>query len=377
MGLYEWRGFFMDHIDYDRSFGDAQFKSYSEESNPIKITRKNNTTSLFYELEFPLQLTLACCSGTKDDDYVNFYVLSTEKSLFYHETYPVQNGLYHKRPLHYHDFFELTIILEGSIVQKIEDKEYLYHSGSCCFINRTLLHAENFLSKGTILFVGISTPLMAELISPSEQFFSLERAGIQNTDLYHFIRSDLISPGTKSYLDYIPTMQNSNVYPFLHDFSQAMIRAFLSPGYGTTYTIKGLLCSLLSKLSDSAYYHCTQIQLDLNADYLIFSRIGHLLEECDGRMSRKELEETLHYSGDYINRIVKKYTHMCLHDYSMSFCIKKAAVLLATTDESITAISLQLQFSNRTQFYKLFEEAYGMTPKEYRQQSRVSAMYSR
>lgn len=120
-------------------------------------------------------------------------------------------------------------------------------------------------------------------------------------------------------------------------------------------------------LCDTACYHCRPIALDLDTDYLLFSRIENLLKECDGHIARRELADNLHYTGDYLNRIVKKYTNMSLHDYSMSFCMKKAADLLQTTAKSISAIALELHFSNRTYFYRLFQETYGMTPKEFRQ----------
>ncbi len=100
--------------------------------------------------------------------------------------------------------------------------------------------------------------------------------------------------------------------------------------------------------------------------YPLFSRIEHLLEENSGRLSREELSHALHYSGDYLNRIVHKYTGLSLHRYGMELCIKKAAHELLGTTDSVSAIADRLCFTNRSYFYKLFEETYGMTPKEFR-----------
>ena len=130
---------------------------------------------------------------------------------------------------------------------------------------------------------------------------------------------------------------------------------------------KGLFSLLIANLSNESYYHCTEVLLENNSDALIFSRISHLIEERNGRISRDELARQLNYSGDYINRIVNKFTGLCLFDYSMNFCMKKAAYELTHSDKSITDIASELHFSNRTHFYKLFEEKYGMTPKVYRQ----------
>ena len=61
------------------------------------------------------------------------------------------------------------------------------------------------------------------------------------------------------------------------------------------------------------------------------------------------------------NTIVHKYTGMCLYDYGMTFTLKKAEHLLSDTTASISSIALQLGFNNRTHFYKIFKEKYGIT----------------
>ena len=57
---------------------------------------------------------------------------------------------------------------------------------------------------------------------------------------------------------------------------------------------------------------------------------------------------------------------MCLFDYGMTFCLKKAEDYLANTKEPVSDIAARLGFSNRTHFYTLFKKKYGMTPNEYR-----------
>ena len=61
---------------------------------------------------------------------------------------------YNSRNLHIHDYFELLIVLEGTITQMIEQKEYLYPAGSCCLINRSLYHMEDYTGPARVLFIG-------------------------------------------------------------------------------------------------------------------------------------------------------------------------------------------------------------------------------
>ena len=120
------------------------------------------------------------------------------------------------------------------------------------------------------------------------------------------------------------------------------------------------------------FYHITPVKLSSSVDFLLFSRISHLLEDTDGRISRSELETMLNYSGNYLNTIANKYTGMCLFDYGIIFCLKRAEILLSTTEDSISSIATRLRFSNRTHFYTLFKEKYGLTPGDYRKKFKKS-----
>lgn len=332
----------------------------------IKVQNGESDFSRFYHMDVPFQLTLEYCNGPDPEDYVNIVTLSATKAVMYQESLSLKNEPYFKNTPHFHDFFEFVIVLEGNIIQKIEGKEYLYTAGSCCLINRNLRHTEHYHSRSRVLFIGLSPEFVTELFASAlSPLFPNEKA-IYESSLYRFISNDIKEPGIRSYLDFIPAYQNHLHATHLHTVAENMVHTLLHPEFGASYQIKGLLCTFLSYLSLPKYYHCTNVRLDTNSDFLLFSRITRLLEESDGRMSRSELEQYLHYSGDYLNRIVNKFTDRCLYDYGMSFCMKKAAQRLTESNDSISAIAAGLKFTNRTHFYSLFKEAYGVTPKEYR-----------
>ncbi len=332
----------------------------------IKVQNGESDFGRFYHMDVPFQLTLEYCNGSAPEDYVNVVTLSFEKSLLYQESSVTKNVSYAKNAPHFHDFFEFVIVLEGNIVQKIEGKDYLYTAGSCCLINRSLRHAEHYPSQTKVLYIGLSPDFVTGLFDTAQSSFFPSEKEFCDSDIYRFITADLKAPGKRAYLDFIPAYQNHQPAARLHTMAEDMIQTLLYPQFGAYYRICGLLCGFLNYLSSSQHYHCTNIRLDTGSDFLLFSRITRLFEESDGRMTRTELEQFLNYSGDYLNRIVNKYTDMCLYDYGMTFCLKKVAQCLTESDESISAIAARLKFTNRTHFYALFKEKYGVTPKEYR-----------
>ncbi len=350
----------------ENRFGLDMLSALDSRDSSIKVQNGESDFSRFYHMDVPFQLTLEYCNGPDPKDYVNIVTLSATKAVMYQESLLQKNSSYTKNAPHFHDFFEFVFVLEGNIIQKIEGKEYHYTAGSCCLINRNLRHMEYYHEKSRVLFIGLSPDMITELFDSAQNPLFPNEKEIYDSRLYHFISNDLKEPGIRAYLDFIPAYQNHLHAAHLHTVAEKMIHTLLHPEFGASHQIKGLLCTFLSYLSLPKYYHCTNVRLDTNSDFLLFSRITRLFEESDGRMSRTELEQCLHYSGDYLNRIVNKFTDMCLYDYGMSFCMKKAALLLTESDDSISAIAAALKFTNRTHFYSLFKEAYGVTPKEYR-----------
>lgn len=335
-------------------------------SSLLPDTSQNFDRNSWYNIMSPFQITYEYCSGNAPDDFCNILTISATGSS-YRRIPLCQQVKFNARPTHMHNFFELFIILKGNIIQRIDGKEFMYPAGSCCLINRNLAHAEKFTEETKLLFIGISTDLATELLNAYKTACFPEEIRHNNNFILQFFKESMDSSQKRSYLDFFPKHNTPHlIHSDLEQFSESLIHTAFFPKPGATYMIKGLIYSLLHQLTDEAIYHYTRVQLELDADLLLFARITHLFEDTDGRISRSELENVLHYNGSYMNSIVKRRTGMCLFDYGMTFCLKKAAVLLSTTDKSISAIASMLHFSNRTHFYKLFKEKYGLTPKEYR-----------
>ena len=332
----------------------------------LNVHNTNDQLSHFFQIKVPYQITYQFCSGTTADDYMNSITLSSEKSYFLQEKYSTHKYLYHIRPLHYHDYYEFMIVLDGIVTQKIEEHEYKYPAGSCCLINRGLHHSESFETSAQILFIGLSVDFLNSLFDYCRNSSYKHERDFLDSDILTFIRNDITNPGKRSYLDFIPAYNNTHTLTDLHRLSTNLMEAILFPRFGTTYIIKGLLAHFMDCLSYPKMYHCTTVELNMKNDYLLFSRIRHLMEERHGSVTRNDLEKTLNYSSDYLNRIIKKYSGMSLFDFSMSFCMNYAAECLKNSADSVASIALSCGFNNKTHFYKCFKKVHGMTPNEYR-----------
>lgn len=324
----------------------------------------------YYQIRVPYQVTYEYCSGTGSDDYMNAVTLSEGEFYYARDSFEGHDRAFKYHPLHSHDYYEIMIVLEGTVTQRIEDVDYKYPAGTCCLINRGIRHSENFDSEARLLFIGLSVSMISELFAIAEHSSFYEEKLFLNSSMCKFLSNDLEDPDSKAYLDFIPSFNTQNSCEYLTKLTTDLLQVLMFPHFGSTFRTRNLLCEFLHYLSDQNRFHCTEVKMGMGNDQLLFNRIEHLMEEKDGRISRSELEMAINYSGDYLNRIVNKYTGMCLYDYGMTFCLKKAAYCLEHTNDSITSIAQMLQFSNRTHFYSLFEKQYHMTPNEYRKKNR-------
>lgn len=343
-----------------------QFRRSEKESNILEIYHSKSMIHSYYDMSEAIQFTLCYCSGLSNKDFYNVLSVSPNKDYFF--TSPINSNFheYNARSSHQHAFFEFLIVLEGSIVQRLEEKEYLYPAGTCCLINQNIFHIEKYIGQTKILFIGLSINFIKELLELRQTAYYQREDKVYENSILEFMAQNIQLEKKKNYLDFLPVFQNRKSISDLHKISDRLLRAMLFPTLGSTYLIKGLICELFQYLDSRNAYHISSVKINSSSDLLLFSRIGHLMEDTDGRMSRSDLEKVLCYSGNYMNTIVNKYSGMCLYDYGLIFTMKKAAYLLVNTEKPISAIEAQLGFTNRTHFYKLFKKKFGVTPGEYR-----------
>lgn len=174
----------------------------------------------------------------------------------------------------------------------------------------------------------------------------------------------------KEFLDFIPTEDGEKCFFEINAVFEKIGQVLTAPRRGSSAKLKYLCVQLFILLNDRTLYHTNPVAIGTETESLLYTEITRIMEATSGRATRGQLEEALHYSGTYLNRIVKKYTGLSIFDYGMTFCMKNAADLLTGTELSIADIAARLQFGNRSNFYKQFTSFYSMTPAQYREKHR-------
>jgi AraC-like DNA-binding protein len=274
------------------------------------------------------------------------------------------------RPLHQHDFFELMFVLQGEVCVKVENSTRIYSSGTGCIMNCNLRHVELLDNDFRIFFLNISKSYLWNIFN-SLNLFNFSIGESENGSAFIFLNNNISNDtmSQKEYLDFFPVYSaysSLDSYKKLYQLAEQIITNTLSPEIGTSFSISALICRLLDLISNPAYYHLSQVNIDAGNDFIIYTKIAHLLEDSNGCLRRSELAEILNYSGDYLNKICKRYTGMTIFEYGTTFSIRKAEYYLLKTDLTINEIIVLLGYTNKSHFYKLFEAKHKMTPEEFR-----------
>ena len=321
----------------------------------------------FYQLRIPFQLYFLTIHPEDNENFYLTTILSPDFSVHFsqrkEEVLP-----YLPTSMHHHDYYELLLVLEGELYQNIENRRHLYTAGSCCLLNKKVQHTEEYSTDFRAVFLQLSDSFMQELYrNLFLNFFDIERTHSSSL-LEEFLQANLQENGntTKNYIDFIPTSQDSQTVSNVHLIFEYLTKELLSPGIGSSSIIMGLFCRLFHLLNSPENYETTPVQIGSDSENRIYDMITESMIRTNGRITRQELVDNLHYSGVYLNNIVKKYTGLSIYDYGMTFCMKKAAELLVCSNLSISEIAVSLNFTNRTHFYKIFQKNYHMSPYEYR-----------
>lgn len=344
--------------------------SFSEDyRNMLTIYGKESHFNQYYHLESPFSFVLESYYKDESSEYINLTNFTPSDIKHTIITNPANIIGGHNRVLHQHDFYEYMYVLDGTVSNSVENTVRVYPKGSGCIVNRNLRHAERFEGSFRVFFLNLSKEFITKIIRDIHNLYFAEEYDILDSPVIKFLTESESSDSSssKQFLDIFPVQGNNFAHRRMYENGENISKTMLSPTFGSSHLIDGYIFNILGLICDRTAFHTTHIKLDYDNDFLIFSRAAHLIEDSNRLISRAQLETVLHYSGDYINRIIKKYSNMNLSAYCISCRLTKAIDLLKETNLSISEIAFQLGFKNRTHFYKKFKDHYGTMPSAFRE----------
>ena len=318
-----------------------------------------------YSLETPFRLLLIVHRIGETLEEVHF-VQASPLDIF-DFAFEAKEGLEMLRslPLHSHDFYELMISLEGDTFQNIEYRRHFYPEGCACLMNRSIRHQEEYEGDQSVVFLQLSRSYLQQLLSRPSYFVEDESLAME--ELGAFIQSggDLHDEG-RNCIDFKPAGAKGQAAKHVGRILDDIMLELLSPRVGSSRRVDAWMLELFETLFADSSYEKNPVSFGNKTERELFDEVSSILVARHGRASRHELVERLHYSGDYLYKVVRKFTGLSLSEYGMKICMEEAARMLRADGVTVREVMVALGFSNQTQFYNAFRRFYGTSPAKWR-----------
>ncbi len=94
--------------------------------------------------------------------------------------------------------------------------------------------------------------------------------------------------------------------------------------------------------------------------------VEYIRKNCHRSLSNEEIGRALSFHPNYLNRLMVKGTGQTLHRFVITCRLNRAALLLQSTEMSISEIAEAVGFGDARQFSKCFHRQMGVTPGSFR-----------
>ena len=253
-------------------------------------------------------------------------------------------------PIHKHDFIELVYIVDGVATQIVDGVDYEVSRGDMAFINYGSTHAYSS-KEGFSYFEVFFSPKLVEDGTITQE----NAAALLALSVFDDMRGE--KNGGKLTLS---TSESRSIEHILNE----MLKESRSGGRYSATIISSYLNILLTKMF-RAVSSDTEIEND------IWQSLKEYIDtNTEEKMTLSSLAARCFYNPSYFSRVFKQKFGSSPTEYIRAIRIKRAMDMLRSEEKTVEEISEAVGFSDKSSFYHAFSKISGMTPAEYRANSK-------
>jgi AraC family cel operon transcriptional repressor len=247
------------------------------------------------------------------------------------------------KDMHYHDYWEFFVVIEGSIFHNINGKQIKLNTGKTVFIRPQDYHNYSSVKDTECKFINIA--IESHIIHKLSDYLNINIEKI-------FLKKEMPS-----------TIQLSadDVKKFYDDFLK--LQTIPSDHLNEKMSFnRSVIFSIISKfiLEESRTEQYDSVPAWLQQVFKIMNKP----ENIEGGI--ESLIKISGFSHGYLCRIFKQYLDVSPVQYITKIRLSYSANLLTTTDISILDIANRVGYSSASHFIKAFRKQYGVLPSKYR-----------
>lgn len=255
---------------------------------------------------------------------------------------------------HRHDYYELVYVLSGRLKHRIGGQELTLRRDDMLLLDLNTVHMEYVDDASVVQYLQLPRATVEAIVKDGclqpeiEHFFSMHERKRPNDFRY-------------IYLEHRGNAQLRKLLVWI-------FREKMSGRPGSRYIIYGLLTRLLYSLGTTPEYYPHLYIEEEKGETKILRLLNKYLETHFWQVDPETLEREMHYSCNYLNKLVRKSTGLSFTEYCISRRLDYAAGLLINSEMSVGEIIDRCGYQNRSYFYRVFRNRFGQSPLEYRKE---------
>lgn len=262
-------------------------------------------------------------------------------------SYAAREGRFSMIADHFHDYYEMYLLVSGERVYFIKDRTYHIQQGDIVLINKNVVHK-------TTDPVSMQAPHHERIVCYLfDSFFSGLRPELSQLLKDTFSQTGpVIRFGVQEQLTVEPMVQQ-------------LLKELEEQAQGYEMILQHKVLELLLTISRSKLG--SRYEQPLNAaEQKISEIVSYINDHYSESFSLQLLAEQFYMSPYYLSRKFKEITGFPLTEYINITRVKEAQRMLKETDLSITAVAEQAGFDNFSHFGKTFKRIAKVSPRSFR-----------
>ena len=259
-------------------------------------------------------------------------------------------------PYHMHDYCKINYVLEGTLAQYIDGKQYVLSKGDLLIMNPGICHASHPVGDAVAKNILISDTLIQSTLKI-----------LAANNVTNYLNSLMKNPVYQIFRKLDKTEIHKTIEELIRLFGSSMDTEFLPA------KTKNLTEKLLIKLADCENFDHIASDDTGVTKHSRDVRILNYIAEHYSSISLEQIAKHFGYSEQQIRRIVKKNTGISYADYLRTYRIKKASSLLANTTIPVNEIARAIGFDSPEYFSRRFKMETDYSPLEFRAMMREKA----
>lgn len=241
-------------------------------------------------------------------------------------------------PMHWHDYFEVDLIVFGSVRTRYNDTDFIAGAGSVFVSTYNDAHSYEFLERTNVITIRFDETVLNDKLNEYIGLCSRRlNCVFDKKEMEYFIGEFRLAE------------RNQREKPLFY-------KMFV---YGI---ISNMMISIIRKTSPEA------VEKTHRAVQKVVGIVNKSFRED---LTLKNIAQDMFVTSDYLGKIFRKETGVAFSTYLTSVRLRYACYLLSSTDVSVKEISTAAGFQSVEYFMYAFKKNMGKTPGKYRAEKKA------